>query len=806
MGKKKTLIFLLIVPLLVALISFVSYIVLRRQVRVDIRDIDWAYDNTSETSFQIGRKYSLEAKPIYDTSLQLSDGNDLVWSIRDQDEGFAEIERSGDSFYLIPEKEGEIQLTCSNEKKTVSKRVKAYLYSSGIVTINPVTPLSNAAVEKTLKFGQFDFSYSAEGAAPTAVASSLKVNIYAVFDGDENPALTYSTSDNVVFDAQSSTLAFRGTGDAFLKVTPVNYPSKARQFDFKIVENGVNIRSYRDLLYATNWATSSYNLVLQTNLGSRKDVEELGLSNTEMFGNYNQATGKFSFASEIYTFRTTYFSEFIDQYNRYYKDSSDDYGQIDPTIKAGIHLKSDLYGNGFFINMSNLCYPNHGEIDKTTGKIKPGADDYFQGPLPFVGLGNLNTYPIISAYGQDNAGIYIDTDNITIDDVRLQNVDSVDNMYNLTYTGTLLDIEASGVTVRNSVLSNAKNIVRAFSADGLTIANCTLKNAAEFLLHLGSNRNNSYDTEKKFSYFDGTDTTQQDFSTFFDGKGDASLDGAYTKILKGDLNDTAAIEKSISSVQDGLDNPAGLVDGDGRVNYDAKVVVEDTNFYDSGLYSIALDSAFNGGYLYNGSPSLVRETFQRFNVDLLPPDKVGHTSFPVQLTLKGDTRFYDFKRVDALDLSTLIEENVTTMLKQFGMIDAGVNIDIDSYFPLKDELQKQAEANGTLYTKVEDGEKHGYLNTQVVWYGGGVNLSEVIDERESKDSSSSYDLDFVSEALNYKRDPSLGSTVTALIQVLRRAVFMVTGTHPFKTVTNAKVETGEVPPYFDEVPPDLSER
>ena len=46
MGKKKTLIFLLIVPLLVALISFVSYIVLRRQVRVDIRDIDWAYDNT----------------------------------------------------------------------------------------------------------------------------------------------------------------------------------------------------------------------------------------------------------------------------------------------------------------------------------------------------------------------------------------------------------------------------------------------------------------------------------------------------------------------------------------------------------------------------------------------------------------------------------------------------------------------------------------------------------------------------------------------------------------------------------------
>ena len=56
---------------------------------------------------------------------------------------------------------------------------------------------------------------------------------------------------------------------------------------------------------------------------------------------------------------------------------------------------------------------------------------------------------------------------------------------------------------------------------------------------------------------------------------------------------------------------------------------------------------------------------------------------------------------------------------------------IDNLFKFKDVLKKSAESNGYLY-KIND---KNYLNTAVVFYGGGLNSSDV--EIESSDSSSS---------------------------------------------------------------------
>ncbi len=801
MGKKKTLIFLLIVPLLVALISYVGYVVLHRQIRVDLSDIRWSY--SPNQGFRIGSDYRLEAEGVYNEDLALAEGNELVWSLPADCED-ATIEQRADGYYLIPETEGSAVVTCANAKGTISKSFNAVFYATGAIVINPVNNVSGASVDGQLDYGQFEFVYQGSG-APTKVAATLGLDVQILGDFD-NPAIAFDTSDNLAYDEETASLKVLGPGLATVSAHLVDYPSIATTYEFNVIEGGVNVRSYTDLLYCTNWAVTPCPAVLQVNLGSLRDTyvrnedgtysQELISENTALFGNYDFTSRSFSFEDEIYTFETTYFTEFIEQYNAARPNGAD---PISTEVLAGIHLQADLYGNGFYINMSNLAYPNHGKVDQATGKLTPGAEDLFQGPLPFMGLGDLANYPIVSAYGQDNCGIYIDTDGVTIDDVTIRNVDDVDNLYNLTYTGTVLDVEARDVTVQNSILANGKNIVRAFSADGLTIDNCTLRNAAEFLLHAGSNRANTYDDTKTFSYFDGKTSTEVSFEDFFEGTEGATLESAYNSILRGTISDVAGIKRSMESVQEGLDNTAGMIAADGTVNYDAHITVRDTSFDTSGVYSIALDSAFNGGYLYNGAPSMIQTVFDQFQVDILPPNRVGHTSYPVELTLEGDTRFYDFKDIEEADISTLIEENITALLQQIGMLDPSTSVNIDDYFPLKDVIRQQASQRGLLYQA--DG--HDYINTQVAWYGGGVNLSSLVDERESVhlDSSEIYDLDFVTGALEYVPDPSIGSQAGSLIQVLQRAVFMVTGVHPFRTITNGPVTPGQVPPLFGESAP-----
>ena len=49
------------------------------------------------------------------------------------------------------------------------------------------------------------------------------------------------------------------------------------------------------------------------------------------------------------------------------------------------------------------------------------------------------------------------------------------------------------------------------------------------------------------------------------------------------------------------------------------------------------------------------------NVAMVPlePSNVSGASYPVSLNITGDTRFYDYKQTDKLDLSGLINENIS---------------------------------------------------------------------------------------------------------------------------------------------------
>lgn len=72
-------------------------------------------------------------------------------------------------------------------------------------------------------------------------------------------------------------------------------------------------------------------------------------------------------------------------------------------------------------------------------------------------------------------------------------------------------------------MSNGKNIIRAFSTDGLTIDNSILKDSGEFLLLVGSNLENKVDKSKEASIVmsDGSTKTSQ-FTSYYDSQGDAN--------------------------------------------------------------------------------------------------------------------------------------------------------------------------------------------------------------------------------------------------------------------------------------------
>ena len=85
--------------------------------------------------------------------------------------------------------------------------------------------------------------------------------------------------------------------------------------------------------------------------------------------------------------------------------------------------------------MHNLAYPYEEQqlnIDGTLSIIPVlTSENKFRGPLPFYTLGDPNKLPLVTAYGQDNIGMYVDGDNITINDLELKNCDFGNSLANL---------------------------------------------------------------------------------------------------------------------------------------------------------------------------------------------------------------------------------------------------------------------------------------------------------------------------------------------------------------------------------------
>ena len=162
--------------------------------------------------------------------------------------------------------------------------------------------------------------------------------------------------------------------------------------------------------------------------------------------------------------------------------------------------------------------------------------------------------------------------------------------------------------------------------------------------------------------------------------------------------------KALEKLNDSLNNKEE-VEG----MYKGEITINDSIFYQSGISAIALESLFNGPYLYSNVPSLIGEIFDMVGGnDLIPlePSKVGGMSYPVKVKLTGSTNFYDYKIAKNIDISGLINENISeiaaqeaVVLKQKAEATAATNQQLKAMNTLNSKARKVAEEHTAVIQK-----------------------------------------------------------------------------------------------------------
>ena len=776
--KKKNLIILLLMPFVIAILCIVTVNITYDAVDVDISHIDWNYDDFEPFKITDGTGYKLVASGVNRNNYKLADGNELVWTVQNKSgEGdpLAEIVKSGESYYLKTLGTGEVVVTCSTLNGNISRSMTAVIYDNAVLIAQPTINSSQSNIDSTVYYGEFDLEgQSKKGAVIDMKITAIPESIIS--------SVTYKTSDNIVFDKEKSILSIVNTGHAVLTLESDVAPSVS--FEFEIVKNGVNVYTYEDLLNCTNRSENGEIVVLRKHFESVENAYiQSGTTltkranNVECFGNYNPRTKKYTFADEIYYFTTTYNKNYIDQWNEFVKINKN-YSSITDQVKAGLRIQKDFYGNGYTINLHNLTFP-YGEQEGTSGQSIPmlTSDNLFRGPLPFYTLGDPNDVPLVSALGQDNIGVYVNGDGIIVNDVNIKNCDFGDRIANLDTVGTVMEIYGDNVTVKNSRLSNGKNVLRAFSSNNFLLKNCLLTSSRNFLFATGANEYIPVDGSiiEQFTDIDGNYIRQTiDEYLSKDAAGDTAFNKFLTRDFSTDNNARTAIKTLIQTIHDAMNSSDEI-----KNNFKGSSVVEDCLFYKSGISAISVDSMFNGPFLYCASPTLVSSTFTSEELNqsksLIPytATKVAGMSYPVKLTIKGDTMFYDYKTAEQFDLSGLISENISTIANQ--ITSGGYSITIDDIFPLKTMmLQRAYNLN---YTHNQSGSR--YVNVPVAYYGGGINLSQVTFEGANRlVYSDKISMDLLESYLNLKGG-SEGLDLSNLRNIMMKTVTTVIGYEPF---------------------------
>lgn len=785
--KKKNIIILLLIPFLIAILGIVTINATYTMMDPDITAIEWEYGDV--TPYKISNTlYELKASGVNKGNFKVSDGNDLVWSVTNKDANdtneYAKIINENDKYYLQALQVGEVTVTCSNVKGNISRQMTGLIYDTGVILIKPIIESSQSNIDSKIYYGEYDWEGS------NKINANIAFNISTI-PHDIESQLVVSHSDNIDVDLSDEIVTINSDGPAYFTLKSNDPNILDATYNFEVIKDGVNVYTYEDLLKCTNYSNQGEVVVLRKSFESvdnayLKDEEgnfiltdgklTLKSNNVECFGNYNHQKKTYSFAGEIREFKTTFNTSYIEQWNEFVK-TNDNYSKISDRFKVGLYVQKDFYGNGYMLNLHNLTYPYSSEkITDENGNIyyepKLRSDNLFRGPLPLYTLGDPNGFPLVQAQGQDNIGMYVKGNNIVINDVNMQNCEFDNIISHLDYVGTVIEIAGNNNVIKNSKFSNGRQVLRSFSSHNLLVKNSMLSCARNFLFTTGSNEYLKIDGNKEFEFknLDGTiaKTTIDDYLSK-GGIGDKYLSTYLTKAISS--NDRYAMQNSLLSIQDALNNHSDIEN-----DFKGSTIIEDCFFYKSGLSSIALETSFNGPFLYNSAPSYIEEKFAQVSggsKSLIPlfAQNTSGVSYPVELTIRGDTRFYDYKTADKIDIAGLMKENITLTLKNLGYQG---DISIDDIFPIKEYMIQRAAARNEAYYDSASGKT--YYNIPIAFYGGGLNLSKVnyagITNEGEFGSATSINL----------LDSYLRRSDSGYASILLKTVTVVTGFEPFKFV------------------------
>ena len=436
----------------------------------------------------------------------------------------------------------------------------------------------------------------------------------------------------------------------------------------RCIANGINVYSFADLYNATK--ATEHEIVL------RNDVKE-------DFGYINGEAVYENTENPYYTVIDTTYDK------TYYKNIEQ---EDQAKVKILLEFKNDLYGNGYVINAHNVTYSIIEKKLDSNGDVEERIYDpnaLFKGPLNFVAMVE-DMGQTTSVKAQDNICFAL-YDGVSINNVELRGCDlegdeaGNQDLVDLDYTGTTVEVLGDNVSIAYSRLTNGRTVLRIFGdvADNtkqihVNITNSVLSGAREFIMRVGSNR-----------FIDGSNDNPSP-NLPGDTKGEYNAKQNYYEFTESQKQ--AYDEKYINTY----------------------VTVKNSVFKDSGIFAIGMDSHFAGEVLQRGNElGSVNQNFEKY---LGKWKNLAKTSYGAKLRFEGDVELYNWKDIEDIDSTSLIEVKGASA---FNMV-------LDLQQMIETALNKEPLKFQNIITPHNN---KNYVHAGIAFFGGGKNYSVFDSEK-----------------------------------------------------------------------------
>lgn len=540
-----------------------------------------------------------------------------------------------------------------NPTQTVTLEKEVYIYPEEIYIEKAL--LGDAKIEEIVTIGK----YNVKG-------EQVSHNLTLSFGGDVEGAGFDKIKQSIVFETSASKVKienqsikilddnFNGIVDitAYIDVNGVKRSSQP--YSVRCIGSGVEVDNFIDL----HWATKNKKIVVLTN-----DI-------VDDFGKDAQGN-KFYQGENIDRLESTYDIKY-----------HQNVGNKNTQIITLLQFKADLYGNGHVISADNVT--NVTNADRFNGNA------LFNGPLNLVAMSESGS-SMVSVKAQDNVCFAV-FENTTINNVKLTgcNLGSRGNTYDLTdldYVGTVVEVFGDNVNIEYSRINNGRTVLRAFGdaydaskTINVNVKNCVLSSAREFIVRLGSNlivrdTNALTNAEKyKAPYLDDNYDLEFPMQEEYSSYSDNEMREYEQKYIKTFVN------------------------------------IENSVLKDSGIFCVGMDAHFAGPMLVDAV-----KVFPSFSGMLNGWKDISGTSYGAKLTFMGDVRVYDWKKINSIDSSTLIENKMD---------------DVYPYNMLKLNVKEMVEKLDNTTMVIHDGNEQ-YVHGGIVFFGGGKNYCVFINNGQS---------------------------------------------------------------------------